>query len=339
MPSPTSLPEPPRVVVVGEPAWRALLARADDVDPVEVDRRSAAVEVEDPAVILFTSGTSGRPKAVVLPARSLVTGAWTSPALLHCDERDRYCVSTGFGHVFMLAQCVLPAVCRGGAMVLSGPSFDAERVLETVERERCTVLHGAPTMFLSLLAVQQDHGFDLTSLRTGICGASAVSPSVMERVVRDLHLPDVLQAWGMTEVGGAPTTGRTWMPPERRVGTAGLAVPGVEVRVVDTTTGDVLGRGERGELQAARLPDDARLPGSARGDGRGAGRRRLAAHRRPRRAGPDGGRAHPRSAARRHRARRGEDRARRACGSSSSRCRTSSTPRSWGCRTTCSASR
>ena len=239
-----------RVVVVGDNSWGEFLAGGRDLPESHV---STAPETgpDDPALILFTSGTTGRAKGVVLTSRTLISGARIASSLMNCDQDDRYCVSMGFGHVFAIAQCVLPAVCRGGCMVIPSPVFDAREVLATVEAERCTALHGVPTMYLSALAVQETTPFDLSTLRVGLCGAAAVGATLMRRVTEGLHLPELIQGWGMTETGGAATATRSWMPPERRFASAGLPFPHSEARIVDTVTGHPQDEGveEVGELQ------------------------------------------------------------------------------------------
>jgi fatty-acyl-CoA synthase len=239
-----------RVVVVGGPSWDEFLAGGRTRSAGPLDPASGAGP-DDPALVLFTSGTTGRAKGVVLTSRTLISGARIASSLMNCDQEDRYCVSMGFGHVFSIAQCVLPAVCRGGCMVIPAPVFDAREVLATVEAERCTALHGVPTMYLSALAVQEATPFDLSTLRVGLCGAAAVGATLMRRVTEGLHLPELIQGWGMTETGGAATATRSWMPPERRFGSAGLPFPHSEARIVDTVTGRPQDDGaeEVGELQ------------------------------------------------------------------------------------------
>ena len=128
-----------------------------------------------------------------------------------------------------------------------GEGFDAGAVLETVQAERCTALHGVPTMFIAVLDHPQFASFDLSSLRTGIMAGSPCPVEVMKKVVEQMHMDQVTIAYGMTETSPVSFQSSCDDPVERRVSTVGRIQPHVECKVVDAD-GRIVDRGEKGEL-------------------------------------------------------------------------------------------
>jgi fatty-acyl-CoA synthase len=126
--------------------------------------------------------------------------------------------------------------------------FDPLKVLQTIEKERCTAVHGVPTMFIAELEHPEFARFDLTSLRTGIMAGSTCPIEVMKQAIRDMHVSEITIAYGQTEASPVITQTRTEDPIQLRVATVGRALPDVEVRIVDIETGAVLPPGKQGEL-------------------------------------------------------------------------------------------
>jgi acyl-CoA synthetase (AMP-forming)/AMP-acid ligase II len=234
------LPELRTVVVLGDRAeagegfqdWRGFLADAADVPARAVRERADAVQPDDPADIMFTSGTTGRPKgAVTTHAQSLRAFAtWADLAGL--VEGDRYLVVNPFTHTFGWKAGVLAALMRG-ATVLPQPVFDAEAVLAKVSSERVTVLPGAPTVYQSLLDHPARGSYDLHTLRLAVTGAAVVPLELVTRIREELGFRTVLTAYGLTESCGLVTMGRRGDDPGLIAATSGRAVPGVTVRVAD----------------------------------------------------------------------------------------------------------
>jgi fatty-acyl-CoA synthase len=127
-------------------------------------------------------------------------------------------------------------------------TFDPLKVLQVLEKERCTAVHGVPTMFISELEHPEFEKFDLSSMRTGIMAGSPCPIEVMRRVVREMNMTDITIAYGQTESSPVITQTRTDDPIELRVSTVGRALPDVEVKIVDIETGAVLPPGKQGEL-------------------------------------------------------------------------------------------
>jgi fatty-acyl-CoA synthase len=142
---------------------------------------------------------------------------------------------------------VLAAVTHGAVMVLPGESFDAETVLQTVMGERCTALHGVPTMFIAALAHPRFQEFDLSSLRTGIMAGAPCPVAIMRRVVDEMHMNQLTICYGMTETSPVSFQSDVEDPFEKRVTTVGRIHPHIQAKIVDKE-GRVVPRGSSGEL-------------------------------------------------------------------------------------------
>ncbi len=162
-------------------------------------------------------------------------------------SRDRLCVPVPMYHCFGMVLGSLCCFVRGATLVFASPGFDALAVLQTVAQERCTALHGVPTMFLAELDHPRFGAFDLGTLRTGIMAGAPCPAELMKRVMADMHLEELTIAYGMTETG--PVSFQTAVDDslERRVETVGRVLAHTEVKIVDDD-GRVVRRGVTGEL-------------------------------------------------------------------------------------------
>jgi len=197
--------------------------------------------------IQFTSGTTGAPKGASLTHFNIVNNGFFVGEGMRLTPQDRVCIPVPLYHCFGMVLGVLAAMTHRAASVLPSDGFDALSVLETVARERCTALHGVPTMFIAELEHPRFKEFDLCTLRTGIMAGSPCPTAVMRRVVEEMHMPQVTICYGMTET--SPVSFQTYPddPLERRVGTVGRVHPHVEVKVIDPE-GRVTPRGTAGEI-------------------------------------------------------------------------------------------
>jgi fatty-acyl-CoA synthase len=150
-------------------------------------------------------------------------------------------------HCFGMVLAVLACVATGATMVFPGEGFDARATLAAVEAERCTALHGVPTMFIAELDHPEFRVFDLASLRTGIMAGAPCPIEVMKRVQRDMHMTEVTIAYGMTETSPVSFQSATDDPLDKRVTTVGRVLPHLEVKIVDAE-GRTVPVGEKGEL-------------------------------------------------------------------------------------------
>jgi len=197
--------------------------------------------------IQFTSGTTGAPKGAALTHFNLVNNGFFVGEGMRLTADDRVCIPVPMYHCFGMVLGLLAAMTHGAASVLSGEGFEPLAVLETVARERCTALHGVPTMFIAELDHPRFGEFDLSSLRTGIMAGSPCPIAVMRRVIAEMHMPEVTICYGMTETSPVSFQTRPDDPLELRVGTVGRVHPHVQVKIIDTD-GRVTPRGAAGEL-------------------------------------------------------------------------------------------
>ncbi len=251
-----------RAVVVYDPAdpeqtaspgpgfvtWQEVLKAGEGVTAETLDRTTASLDRDDPINIQYTSGTTGFPKAVELSHHNILNNAWFAARAMHFAERDRLCIPVPFYHCFGTVVSNLLCLSVGACMVVPCEHFDALRVLEAVEAEHCTAIHGVPTMFIAELEHPGFKDFDLSSLRTGIM-AGAPCPSVlMQKVMREMHCTEILIGYGETEA--SPLTHLTSRDDsmQRRIETVGINLPHQEVKVVATGNGETLSLGEIGEI-------------------------------------------------------------------------------------------
>ncbi len=203
----------------------------------------AGADEDSPLALLYTSGTMGKPKGVLLSHRNLVETARLSGEALGLRDAERVLAAVPCFHVFG-ASTVVSTIAFGGTLVLQ-ERFEPAGALDLLERERITVCHGVPTMFQLLMREQSFAGRDLTALRTGVVAGAPVSPDLVRRIRAWCN---VEIAYGLTETGPTVCMTRPGDPAERREQTVGCPLPGVEVRVVDLATGSLHGPEAVGEL-------------------------------------------------------------------------------------------
>jgi fatty-acyl-CoA synthase len=242
-----------RTVLLGEGtrwamSWDELLQRADEVSAEELRRRQASLDLDDPINIQYTSGTTGTPKGATLTHHNILNNGFFVGERMRLGADDRICVPVPFYHCFGMVLGNLAALTHGACVVLPGDSFDARTVLETVQEERCTALHGVPTMFIAELEHPEFGSFDLATLRTGIMAGSPCPIEVMRQVIDRMHMPEVTICYGMTETSPVSFQSMPDDDLEHRVATVGAIHPHVEAKVVDPATGALVPRGEPGEL-------------------------------------------------------------------------------------------
>jgi fatty-acyl-CoA synthase len=223
---------------------RELATRTSDS---ALDARSRAVSPDDMINMQYTSGTTGFPKGVMLSSRNIVNNGCALGTVLGYTSADRLCLCVPLFHCFGCVIGVLGCFAHG-ACVCPIEWFDAKRVLETVQRERCTALYGVPTMFLAELEHPDFQQYDLTSLRTGVMAGSLCPEALMRRVMTDMHLPEITIVYGLTEASPGITHTPRNVSIEQRTRTVGPVLPELEVKIVDPATRQEVRRGERGEL-------------------------------------------------------------------------------------------
>jgi fatty-acyl-CoA synthase len=205
------------------------------------------LQFDDPINIQFTSGTTGFPKGATLTHHNILNNGFFIGEAMRLGPDDRLCIPVPLYHCFGMVLGNLACVTHGSAMVYPAEGFDPLATLETVESERCTALHGVPTMFIAEMDHPDFAKFDLSSLRTGIMAGSPCPIEVMRRAVERMHLKEITIAYGMTETSPVSFQSSTDDPIERRVSTVGRIQPHLEVKIVDAD-GRIVPRGTPGEL-------------------------------------------------------------------------------------------
>jgi fatty-acyl-CoA synthase len=207
----------------------------------------AALSCHDPINIQFTSGTTGSPKGATLTHHNVINNARFVAQAMRFTEQDSLCIPVPLYHCFGMVLSVLACVSTGATMVFPGESFDPAATLAAVADERCTALHGVPTMFIAELDHPRFGEFDLSSLRTGIMAGAPCPIETMKRVVGEMNMREVTIAYGMTETSPVSFQSSTSDPLERRVSTVGQIQSRLEAKVIDER-GDVVPPGQTGEL-------------------------------------------------------------------------------------------
>jgi acyl-CoA synthetase (AMP-forming)/AMP-acid ligase II len=245
------LPALERIVLFGEAAggagcWDDFVAAGGDVSDAELQAREAAVGPDDTLDLMFTSGTTGKPKGVMTGHAQNIRSfdTWSRTVGLTAD--DNYLVINPFFHSFGYKAGWLAAIIRG-ARILPVASFDVEQVLQRIQFERVSMLPGPPTIYQSLLAHPERQNYDLSSLRLAVTGAASVPVDLIRRMRSELGFRTVLTAYGLTETCGVVTISGMDDEPELVATTAGRAMPGVEVRCVNSA-GEPVPAGEPGEV-------------------------------------------------------------------------------------------
>ncbi|MEJ6001228.1 AMP-binding protein [Paucibacter soli] len=245
------LPHLRLVVRLGEEPTAAMLNWATVIElgaqQIAALPAASTLRCHEPINIQFTSGTTGAPKGATLTHHNIVNNARAVAACMQLDERDSLCIPVPLYHCFGMVLSVLACVSRGARMVFPGEGFEPRATLAAVQAERCTALHGVPTMFIAALNHPDFGQFDLRSLRTGIMAGAPCPIEVMRKVQTDMNMQQVTIAYGMTETSPVSFQSAVDDPLDKRVATVGRVLPHLEVKIVDFE-GRIVPLGATGEL-------------------------------------------------------------------------------------------
>ncbi len=222
-------------------SWAEMIAGGEEPNPYR-DDPGEVVNIQ------YTSGTTGKPKGVLLSHKNLVNNAYLTGAGLRWSENDRVCLAVPLYHCFGCVMGSLQSIVYGATVVLPSPQFDPGEVLRAIEEERCTTIYGVPTMFVAELAHPEFPNHDMSSLRTGIMAGAPCPIELMKRVVNEMHCSEMTIAYGQTESSPVITQTSIEDSLEVRVATVGRAMPNTQVKIVDSETGETLPVGRQGEL-------------------------------------------------------------------------------------------
>ena len=233
--------------VAGTFSFAEVMGRGGGANRARLDAISRRLKPSDAINIQFTSGTTGAPKGATLTHRNIVNNGRFCAAAMDLGPDDRLAIPVPFYHCFGMVLGNLAAVAAGATMVFPGESYDPLETLQALAAERCTAVHGVPTMFGAMIDHPRFTEFDLKSLRTGIMAGAPCPIELMKRVVDRMHAREITIAYGMTETSPVSFQSDTHDSLERRVSTVGRIHPHVEVKVVDGE-GRTVPVGETGEL-------------------------------------------------------------------------------------------
>ncbi|PKM83151.1 MAG: AMP-binding protein [Firmicutes bacterium HGW-Firmicutes-14] len=229
--------------------WEQVMETGREVPDSELDERQASLDPDDVINMQYTSGTTGFPKGVMLTHKNIINNAIAVANCMDFCYKDRLCIPVPFFHCFGCVLGTLTCVVSAATMVPL-VSYNPVQVLEAVEKERCTAVHGVPTMFIAELNLPEFDSYNLSTLRTGIMAGSPCPIETMKQVVERMGAREITITYGQTESSPAITMTRTDDPIELRVASVGRNIPGVEVKIVDPETGREVPRGIQGELCA-----------------------------------------------------------------------------------------
>jgi fatty-acyl-CoA synthase len=233
-----SLPRLRRVLLMddtrigGLPCLTDIMALAPRVSDEEYEARKALVKPGDMVNMQYTSGTTGFPKGVMLNHLSIINDACQVGRNQRLGPSDRLCLMVPLFHCFGCVLGVIGSACHGVCIVVI-EAFNTRQVLGAIQQERCSVLYGVPSMFLSILEHRQFSEYDLSSLRTGIMSGAPCPAPLLRRVEDRMHMKELTVCWGQTEASPVATHTLADGNFERKISSAGKAMPGLEVIVAD----------------------------------------------------------------------------------------------------------
>ena len=229
--------------------FEEIIDMGENISDKELKERQDSLHFHDVINMQYTSGTTGFPKGVMLTHYNIVNNAYWVGRYMGFTDKDRLCIPVPFFHCFGCVMSTLNCIIYGATMVPI-EIYDPLKVLQAVEKERCTALHGVPTMFIAELQHPDFDTFDLSSLRTGIMAGAPCPEEIMRQVMENMHAKDITIAYGLTEASPVLTMTSMNDPIGKRVETVGKVMPNIEIKIVDPETGEELPPEMPGELIA-----------------------------------------------------------------------------------------
>ena len=248
-----ALPKLKNLIYIGEGQpegtynWEQLYEMGQSISDVELAAVQKSLDVHDVINMQYTSGTTGFPKGVMLTHYNIVNNGKSIGDCMALTEKDKLCIPVPLFHCFGCVLGVTACITHGSAMVLV-EYYQPLAVMEAVSNEKCTALHGVPTMFIAILQHPEFKNYSFSNLRTGIMAGSPCPIKVMREVVDKMNMTETTIAYGLTE--GSPVCTQTRIDDsiELRVSTVGRSLPFMECKVIDPDTGDDCTAGVPGEF-------------------------------------------------------------------------------------------
>ncbi len=218
--------------------------------PVEIyEENKKTLNTHDVVNMQYTSGTTGFPKGVMLTHYNILNNGKTIGDGMKFTKDDKLCITVPFFHCFGLVLAMMACITHGTTMV-PVERYSPVPVMNAISVEKCTAVHGVPTMFIAMLEHAQFNNFDFSSLRTGIMAGSPCPIEVMKKVIDKMNMREIVIVFGQTEASPGCTMTTTSDSIDKRVNTVGRAFPGVECKIIDPETGDELPVNTPGEFCA-----------------------------------------------------------------------------------------
>jgi fatty-acyl-CoA synthase len=228
--------------------WNELMAASAELPKDTLAGRAAAVRPQDPVAIMYTSGTTGLPKGVVLDHLGLINKSLVATERQGISADDSLCLFFPLFHMFGNTCIALAGLLRGATLVMPCKAFAPRKILPVIAAERCTAIYGSPSMLIALIDHPQFQKSGWASLSKGIIGGAPCPMELMRRIVEDIGVSDITVAYGITEASSWITMTHPEDPIELRVATIGTPLPCNEVKITDPATGETLAPGKQGEL-------------------------------------------------------------------------------------------
>ena len=229
--------------------WEESVALADQVPVEEVYRRANAINKHDVCNMQYTSGTTGFPKGVMLTHYNVVNNGKAIGDCMDLSTADKMMIQVPMFHCFGMVLAMTASMTHGITMCPI-PAFSPRKGLDCINREKITVFHGVPTMFIAMLGHEDFAKTDFSHMRTGIMAGSPCPIKVMQDVIEKMHMPEICITYGQTEASPACSMSKTTDSIDVRVNTVGGAIFGVECKIVDPETGEDLPDNVDGEFVA-----------------------------------------------------------------------------------------
>lgn len=218
--------------------------------PVEIyEENKKTLNTHDVVNMQYTSGTTGFPKGVMLTHYNILNNGKTIGDGMKFTKKDKLCITVPFFHCFGLVLAMMACITHGTTMV-PVERYSPVPVMNAISVEKCTAVHGVPTMFIAMLEHAQFNNFDFSSLRTGIMAGSPCPIEVMKKVIDKMNMREIVIVFGQTEASPGCTMTTTSDSIDKRVNTVGRAFPGVECKIIDPESGEELPTNTPGEFCA-----------------------------------------------------------------------------------------
>lgn len=227
--------------------WEEAMERGANCDDSALIARRKEIGWEDSVHMIYTSGTTGLPKGVPLSNKNTITNALGMTQKMGILETDRFCLQPPLFHTFGCIACVIVGFINGCTIMVM-EKFLPDVTLKMIEKEKCTVLSGVPTMFVGFLKAFEAGNYNIPDLRTGIIAGASSPKGLITDIITKMGMSGLIQAYGLTETSPCITASNYNDSTEQKENTVGRLIPEVQVKLVDENTGEEVKQGEVGEI-------------------------------------------------------------------------------------------